>query len=245
MISCDAARIPEVAQAIADLPAVSEVYSTTGTLNRTLPKPPGLEPGSGLGVSNSSLYLVSLDFVITAVDKTTGAVQTSFTIPLASHGLTFAGSRNSLFVTVNDSPTVKEVSPAGVVLNTITIAATVRGLGFSSSSNILYGTRAGVLYAIDPNTGNAIGSPAQIQGLSTLLKTGALAADEVLSEFCGDGEINAPGGSQVSPSTFTVPSPQNSDSTSSAASAPVLSSVERPWICAGLPMALPVSGSIA
>ncbi len=30
MISCDTAQIPEVAQAIADLPAVSEVYSTTG-----------------------------------------------------------------------------------------------------------------------------------------------------------------------------------------------------------------------
>ena len=33
MISCDVARIPEVAQAIADLPAVSEVYSTTGTVD--------------------------------------------------------------------------------------------------------------------------------------------------------------------------------------------------------------------
>ena len=33
MISCDVARIPEVAQEIADLPAVSEVYSTTGTVD--------------------------------------------------------------------------------------------------------------------------------------------------------------------------------------------------------------------
>jgi DNA-binding Lrp family transcriptional regulator len=33
MISCDTARIPEVAQAIADLPAVSEVYSTTGAVD--------------------------------------------------------------------------------------------------------------------------------------------------------------------------------------------------------------------
>ena len=33
MISCDIARIPEVAQEIADLPAVSEVYSTTGTVD--------------------------------------------------------------------------------------------------------------------------------------------------------------------------------------------------------------------
>ena len=33
MISCDTARIPEVAEAIADLPAVSEVYSTTGAVD--------------------------------------------------------------------------------------------------------------------------------------------------------------------------------------------------------------------
>ena len=33
MISCDTARIPEVAQAIADLPGVSEVYSTTGAVD--------------------------------------------------------------------------------------------------------------------------------------------------------------------------------------------------------------------
>jgi DNA-binding Lrp family transcriptional regulator len=33
MISCDTARIPEVAEAIADLSAVSEVYSTTGAVD--------------------------------------------------------------------------------------------------------------------------------------------------------------------------------------------------------------------
>ena len=33
MISCDTARISEVAQEIADLPAISEVYSTTGTVD--------------------------------------------------------------------------------------------------------------------------------------------------------------------------------------------------------------------
>ena len=33
MVSCDTARIPEVAEAIADLPAVSEVYSTTGAVD--------------------------------------------------------------------------------------------------------------------------------------------------------------------------------------------------------------------
>jgi len=33
MVSCDTARIPEVAEAIADLSAVSEVYSTTGAVD--------------------------------------------------------------------------------------------------------------------------------------------------------------------------------------------------------------------
>ncbi|HZA74750.1 MAG TPA: Lrp/AsnC ligand binding domain-containing protein [Propionibacteriaceae bacterium] len=33
MVSCDTARIPEVAETIADLSAVSEVYSTTGAID--------------------------------------------------------------------------------------------------------------------------------------------------------------------------------------------------------------------
>jgi DNA-binding Lrp family transcriptional regulator len=33
MVSCDTARIPEVAETIADLSAVSEVYSTTGAVD--------------------------------------------------------------------------------------------------------------------------------------------------------------------------------------------------------------------
>src|SRR5205085_631968 len=48
-------------------------------------------------------------------------------------------------------------------------------------------------YAINPDTGAGIGAPVQITGLSTLLKTGALATDEVVSEFCGDGELNTTG----------------------------------------------------
>ena len=32
-VNADTARIPEVAQAIADIPAVSEVYSVTGTID--------------------------------------------------------------------------------------------------------------------------------------------------------------------------------------------------------------------
>jgi cysteine-rich repeat protein len=173
--------------------AVIQVYSQAGALNRTLPKPAGLEPGSGLGVSDTKLFLVGLDGIVTAIDKTTGLNPTTFAITGGSHGLTFAGSRNSLFVTVNDSATVKEVSLAGVVLHTLAIPAVVRGLGYSSSANVLYATRSGVLYAIDPDTGAAIGAPVQITGLSTLLKTGALATDEIVSEFCGDGELNTPG----------------------------------------------------
>ena len=33
MVFCDTARIPEVAETIADIPAVSEVYSTTGDVD--------------------------------------------------------------------------------------------------------------------------------------------------------------------------------------------------------------------
>ncbi len=173
-----------------------QVYTTSGTPVRQLPKPPGQEPGSGLGASANSLLMVALDGVITAIDKQTGVVQSTFSINGAQQALTYAGSRNSLFVSVNDTAVVKEVSLGGTVLNTLTVPDILRGLGFSSSTNILFGTRAGLLYAVDPDTGAGLpGYPVQVKDLAShgLNKTGALASDEVLLEFCGDGNVNAPG----------------------------------------------------
>ena len=173
--------------------AYVQVYSPTGTLVRTLPKPAGNEPGTGLGVSTTTLFLVGLDSTITPVNKATGVAGASFVIPGASHGLTFAGSRDSIFVTVNDSTTIKELSTAGAVLNTITVPAVFRGLGFSSSAKVLFGTRAGLLYAVDPDTGAGLaGYPVDIKNMSLQRpnKTGALAADEPVLESCGDGRVN-------------------------------------------------------
>src|SRR5262249_34478641 len=157
------------------------------------PKPAGDELGSGLGASPNALFMVGLDGEIAAINKQTGAVITTFTIPGAEHGLTYAGSRNSLFVAVNDSPTLKEITTTGTVLNTITIPDIFRGLGFSSSTGILFGTRAGLLYAVNPDTGAGLpGYPVQVKDLALhgLNKTGALASDEVVTEFCGDGIVN-------------------------------------------------------
>ncbi len=184
--------------------AYVQVYSPTGTPVRTLPKPAGNEPGTGLGVSTTTLFLVGLDSTITPVNKATGVAGASFVIPGASHGLTFAGSRDSIFVTVNDSTTIKELSTTGAVLNTITVPAVFRGLGFSSSAKVLFGTRAGLLYAVDPDTGAGLaGYPVDIKNMSLQRpnKTGALAADEPVLESCGDGRVNPPAESCDPPSS--------------------------------------------
>ncbi len=172
------------------------VYSTAGALLRSFNKPAGLEPGSGLGVSATSLFLVGLDGIVTRVSPANGAVQGTFAIAGGEHGLTFAGARNSVFVVLNDSETIAELSTTGVLLNTITVnpAAIFRGLGFSSAANVLYGTRAGKLWAVDPDTGAVLtGYPVDITDElgAGVLKSGAAAADESVS--CGDGQVNAPG----------------------------------------------------
>jgi cysteine-rich repeat protein len=177
---------------------VVEVYTTAGVLDHTLPKPPGLEPGSGLGASKTSLFLVDGNNNIIAIDPVTGAVQNSFSVGGAGQALTFAGSRSSVFVVVNDSTLVKELSPTGTELASITVPDIWRGLAFSSSSNTLYGVRGGQLWAADPVTGNSISVtyPVQIHDDVTgfrLAKSGAAAADEPVLEVCGDGEINVTG----------------------------------------------------
>ena len=172
------------------------VFSTTGTLLRSLNKPAGSEPGSGLGVSATTLFMASLDGVITRINPVTGAVQGTFAVTGGQHGLTFAGSRNSIFEVVNDSATIRELSTTGALINTITVtpAEIFRGLGFSSSANVLYGTRAGKLWAVNPNTGAMLaGYPVDITDTAGagVFKSGAAAADEATS--CGDGQVNNPG----------------------------------------------------
>ncbi len=177
--------------------ALIQAYVPGGAgVDHTLPKPAGLEPGSGLGASKTSVFLVSLDGVVTEIDSTSGAVLNSYAVAGGAHGLTFAGSRSSLFVVVNESTSIQELSPAGAPLNTIVAGDIFRGLAFSSSNGTLYGVRGGLLTAVDPATGATLpGYPVQIGDLATgvrLNKTGAAAADEPLLEFCGDGAVKAP-----------------------------------------------------
>lgn len=176
--------------------AVIQVYSTAGALLRTLPKPAGQEAGVGMGASKTALHVVDFDGNFKTLDPLTGAVLNSFSIVDARQGLTFAGSRGTLFVAIADTTTIKEIDPAtGTVVNTITVADIFRGLGFSSSNNVLYGTRAGTLWAVNPDTGALLpGYPVDITDNGTkITKSGALAADEPLLEECGDGTVNATG----------------------------------------------------
>lgn len=184
--------------------AVIQAYVPGGALDHTLPKPGGsIEPGSGLGASKTSVFLVSLDGTITEINSTTGAVLNTYVIPGAQHGLTFAGSRSSLFVNVNDSNSVVELTPAGAVLNTLATDSIFRGLAFSSSSGLLYGVRGGFLWAVNATTGATLaGYPVSIHDTAnniTLLKTGAAAADEPLLEVCGDGTVNESKGETCDP----------------------------------------------
>jgi cysteine-rich repeat protein len=177
--------------------AFIQVYDANAhVLLRQLPKPdPGTETGSGLGASATEVYAVSLDGKITRLDPNNGTVLGSFSIPGAEHALTFAGSRGTLFVSVNDSSTIKELDLSGNVVNTIIGPDIFRGLGFSSSSNVLFGVRAGQLWAINPNNGALLpGYPVEVIDPANGLrvpKTGAAAADEPLLVSCGDGEVNA------------------------------------------------------
>ena len=96
---------------------VIQAYVPGGALDHTLPKPGGQTlPGSGLGASKTSVFEVSLDNFITEIDSTTGTYLNTYTFAGAAEALTFAGSRNSLFVVVSDSTTVKEITTAGVEL---------------------------------------------------------------------------------------------------------------------------------
>ena len=176
--------------------AVITGYSTAGAVLRTLPKPAGNHPGSGMGISEAGLFLLDLNGVVTTISPADGTVLNSFTVNEALLGLTFAGSRGTLFALLNDTTQVREVNATtGATINTLNVAGVFRGMAFSSSNNVLYGTRAGTLWAVNPDTGALLpGYPVDIteNGVKTP-KTGALAADEIPSEICGDGEVNADG----------------------------------------------------
>jgi len=176
--------------------AVITVYSTAGAVLRTLPKPAGNQAGCGMGISKDGLFLLDLNGNVTRISPVDGAVLSSFTVTDAALGLTFAGSRGTLFALIGDSTVVREVNATtGATINTINVADIFRGLAFSSSNGVLYGTRSGTLWAVNPDTGALLpGYPVDISenGVKTL-KSGALAADEIDAEVCGDNEVNGDG----------------------------------------------------
>jgi hypothetical protein len=158
-----------------------QVFSTTGTLLRQLPKPAGSR-GAGLGVSSSSLFMVGYGGEsILAISPINGAVQSSIVVDGATQALTYAGSRGTLFVRIGDT-TIAEADLNGTIVNTFDAPVTLNGLGFSSSAERLYGSVDGMLYALDPDDGTVLpGYPVQIrdgQG-NPRSASGGLAADEI------------------------------------------------------------------
>jgi cysteine-rich repeat protein len=129
------------------------------------------------------------------VDPITGAFQSSFYLGGSKSALTWAGSRGTIFVRVDDGATVTEVLPDGTVVNTITTPVNMSGLAFSSGLNRLFGVVTGQLYGLDPDSGALLpGYPVSVTdsyGYSAL-KTGAAAADEIPAA-CGDEQVNADG----------------------------------------------------
>lgn len=175
---------------------VITVYSTAGAVLRTLPKPPGTHPGSGMGISENGLFLLDLDGTVTRISPVDGTVLATFVVPQTQLGLTYAGSRGTLFALLNDTTQVREINATtGATISTLNVPGVFRGLAFSSSNGVLYGTSSGSLWAVNPNTGAVLpGYPVDItEGGVKTLKTGALASDEILLEVCGDGQVNATG----------------------------------------------------
>ena len=170
--------------------SVVEVYRPDGTHVRDIPRPPGDQPMEGLGTSGTSLFILTNQTIV-AVNPADGAVQTTLDVRLSKAALTYAGSRRTLFVRVGDEKHVSELTLAGTVLNTIPVPENFGGLAFSSARGTLYGIVGGRLFGLDPDTGALLpGYPAQLLDPlgNPVLKTGALAADEVdaQGEICGN-----------------------------------------------------------
>lgn len=169
---------------------IFELNPENGDVINSFPAP-GVEIDA-LGFSCDRLF--ALDYVestIYVLNPNTGAIITSFQPqPLVDliGGGTFAGTRNSLFIS-GDAPnsvTIYELNPEdGTVLNSFLVEINTWGLGFSSSRNTLFiGEIGGTsIYEVNPDNGDIIDS-FPVEAMIT-----ALAADE-----CGPPPPRAVGG---------------------------------------------------
>jgi hypothetical protein len=165
-----------------------QVYSTTGTLNRTLPKPADWSRLWARRVRDAAL-LVSLD--ASSPRSTSHRTQPD---DVLDHGARTSHVRRLAQLAFRDRQ--RQHDREGALAGRrraqyVDGPAVVRGLGFSSSANVLYARAPASSTRSIPTPAAAIGAPAQIQ-VSRRFSRPAHSRREALLEFCGDGEVNVP-----------------------------------------------------
>ncbi|MFC1916957.1 hypothetical protein ACFLX1_02380 [Chloroflexota bacterium] len=165
---------------------IYEVNPDNGDVINSFPAPG--DAIDALGLSCNRLF--ALDYeeadTIYVLNPDTGE-----TIAVLDHepplvgGATFAGTRNSLFISgpADDSSTIYELNPeTAAVINSFEVDIDTWGLGFSSSRNTLFIGEGGPLtiYEVDPDNGDVINSFSVGDAMVT-----ALAADECVCSTVG------------------------------------------------------------
>ena len=154
---------------------------STGAILDTVPV---VFPGTIDALAHSGEFIYALDFgngIIYVIDATSGELVNNLTTGgFIGGGLSFGGSRNTIFVS-NFGDSISEIDPeTGTVLNRIPLPGfAVWGLGYSEALGALWvGDPATVkLYLIDPDDGTPLDSIA----LSYL--PSAVASDEAAGAF--------------------------------------------------------------
>ncbi len=120
---------------------------------------PGLEAIDALGHSGQALYALGFNTgTIYEIDFDAATITNQFSPAPIVGGLTFGGSRRTIFVTEGFSAIIHEIDPAtGTILNTFNTPnfGDVLGLGYSNGLGILFAsnTTDGMLYALNPDDG--------------------------------------------------------------------------------------------
>jgi Zn-dependent metalloprotease/WD40 repeat protein len=148
-------------------PGAILVYNPyNGKLVRTLQLPDIGSGMDGLGVSDQYL-IASVQYppACYVLDKTTGAVVTSWTIPTAYEyhygSLSYAGGRGSVFIAEGSVGVIREHDlMSGAVLREFNAPNyAVNGLGFSTVTNTLFaGSYDGNVYSLNPDDGSVLDS---------------------------------------------------------------------------------------
>lgn len=168
----------------------------TGAIRRTLQKP--LRELTGLATDGESLFAVAPSpqgGPIYVLDLTTGALLRRLELPRARAGLTYAGPRGTLFVSIG-ALEIREVDPlTGETLQSFVPPGSLAGLSYSSSAGALFAVDAsGTFYRINPDGGAVLAAYNAYDAYGDVLPAvSSLATDEVTPAPAGDAAVEEEG----------------------------------------------------